>query len=74
MHRDSETEVLKHFVKCWGKDGPGFKVAEDVAELKSWTKGIGIAIVLLQLLSAGSTIAKWATPTVPAAQACETQH
>lgn len=73
MTHDPRTEVLQHAANCWGKDGAGYEVREAVAELKAWTKGIGLALLLLQLLSAGGTVVKWVTPAVPAAQA-QSQH
>jgi hypothetical protein len=46
-----------------------YSLRGDVAELKSWVKGIGIAIVILQLFSTGSTVAKLFAPTVSSAHA-----
>ncbi len=67
--KDAHTEVLEHSAYCWGKDGPGYEMREAVQELRTWVKGIGIALVILQLLSVGGTVAKWFSPTTARAEA-----
>jgi hypothetical protein len=65
----AHTERLEHEKECREPGGPVYSLRGDVAELKSWVKGIGIAIVILQLFSTGSTVAKLFAPTVSSAHA-----
>lgn len=54
LERQTEAAVNRHKLDCWSDDGPLGKLRHDVVEMKSWSKGVIVAIAILGLLNAYS--------------------
>jgi hypothetical protein len=60
-----KNQILEHEKDCREK-GPVWELRRDVAGLKGWIKGVGIAIVILQLLNAyGQFTARFGPVPIP---------
>lgn len=63
-----DNKILEHEKEC-RETGPIAKLRDDVAGLKAWVKGIGIAIFILQAVQVWNALTNKPAAHIPAAHA-----